>query len=97
MAKLTVSGGRRGHCATVTVEAGGEVLAAKLLSPEYIAVIAELLPPGKITLSSVATPPLSVAEPSVVVPFKNVTVPVGTVVSLESADMTLAMSEIGAP
>ena len=60
---------------TVAVTAG-EVLAVKLLSPVYSAVI-ELLPWGKRDVLSVATPPLRVPVPRSVVPLKNSTEPVG--------------------
>ena len=54
----------------------GEVLALKLVSPSYWAVIA-LLPCVRAVVVRVAMPPLRVAVPRDVVPLKNATVPVG--------------------
>jgi hypothetical protein len=80
---------------TVTVTAGA-VLVVKLLSPSYVAVT-EFVPSGTNTFESTATPPLRFAVPSDVVPLKNSTVPVGAVVSVESAEVTVAWSVIGWP
>jgi hypothetical protein len=65
---------------TVTVTAGEEEV-AKLESPAYEAVM-ECVPTAKVVMARVATPdPFNVPVPRDVVPSRNVTVPVGTVVS----------------
>lgn len=55
--------------ATVMVTAG-DVFDAKLVSPEYVAVI-ELAPVGSAEVARVATPLVRVSVPSEVVPLKN--------------------------
>ena len=54
--------------ATGTVTAG-EVLAPKLVSPEYTAVIELLLETGRVVVGRVAAPPERVSVPSKVVPL----------------------------
>jgi hypothetical protein len=66
-----------------------EVLAPKVVSPEYCAVI-ESEPVGNAVVVIVADPLLRVAVPSEVVPLKNWTVPVG-VPTPEVPDVTLAV------
>jgi hypothetical protein len=80
---------------TITVVAGA-MLAVKLVSPEYRAVM-EFVPRGTTTLGKVATPALRSAVPSDVDPLKISTVPVGVFVSVGSAEVTIAWSVIGWP
>jgi hypothetical protein len=61
---------------TVTDSAGDEVDAAKLVSPEYDAVI-ECAPTASVEVLNVAVPELSVPVPICVAPSLKVTVPVG--------------------
>jgi hypothetical protein len=77
-------------CPTVTVVAA-EVLVVKLASPEYFAVI-ELAPICSAGVERLATPEFTVAVPMLTEPAKNWTEPVGVVVTLESAEATVADS-----
>jgi hypothetical protein len=83
-------------CATVTVVAV-EVLPVKLRSPWYTAVI-EFEPSGSAGVERVAMPPLpTLAVPRLIVPLMNATVPVGGVVSLASAEVTVAVKATSWP
>jgi hypothetical protein len=59
---------------STTWTTAGEVLAEKLLSPSYAAVI-EWLPAARLEVVKLALPSVSAAVPSVVAPSLNVTVP----------------------
>jgi hypothetical protein len=69
-----------------------DVLAAKLESPPYCAVI-EWEPRASVDVENDAAPPLSVPVPSVVAPSRNVTVPVG----IPPVPVTVAVNVTGWP